>query len=152
MPGFSKLSRSRLMTCHPDLITIAETAIKYYDFSVICGKREKIEQEAAYKKGYSKLHYPDSRHNQSVIMKDDSISDAMDLAPYSNKLKAVDWDNLEAFRFLGGLIIGISEMLYSEGKIHHRVRWGGDWNGYKDYYNDFKDQKFIDLPHFELIP
>ena len=70
----------------------------------------------------------------------------------SQKLKKIDWNNKEAFRFLGGLIIGISEMLFSEGKIYHRVRWGGDWNGYKNYYNDFSDQSFIDLPHFELIP
>ena len=27
------------------------------------------------------------------------------------------------------------------------LRWGGDWDGDRD----FKDQRFIDLPHFELV-
>jgi hypothetical protein len=85
-------------------------------------------------------------------MKDDSISDAMDLAPYSQKHKKIMWNNEAQFRFMGGLILGVANMLFQEGKTHHLLRWGGDWNGYKNYYNDFTDQSFIDMPHFELIP
>ena len=111
MPNFGNKSNLQINTCHPDLVLIAETAIKYYDFSVVCGIREKQAQNLAFARNWSKLKYPESRHNKSIIMYDDSISDAMDLAPYSQKLKKIDWNNKEAFRFLGGLIIGISEKI-----------------------------------------
>ena len=42
---------------------------------------------------------------------------------------------------------GKADELYIAGKMKHRIRWGGDWDG----DTDVKDQKFMDLPHFELI-
>jgi len=40
-----------------------------------------------------------------------------------------------------------AERLYNEGKITHKLRWGGDWDSDKV----FDDQNFDDLPHFELV-
>ena len=45
------------------------------------------------------------------------------------------------------MVIAISKELLKNGEIYHNVRWGGDWN----MDNNFKDQKFNDLPHFELV-
>jgi peptidoglycan L-alanyl-D-glutamate endopeptidase CwlK len=41
----------------------------------------------------------------------------------------------------------VSEILYKKGMIEHHIRWGGDWDGDQD----FRDQTFDDLAHFELI-
>lgn len=49
--------------------------------------------------------------------------------------------------FFAGVMVAIADRLYKEGEIQHKLRWGGDWDG----DHDFKDSKFIDLPHFELI-
>ena len=36
-----------------------------------------------------------------------------------------------------------------EGKITHKLRWGGNWNGDGLIV---EGQSLVDLPHFELIP
>ena len=45
------------------------------------------------------------------------------------------------FYFLAGIIKAIAN------KRNIKIRWGGDW----DDDNDFKDQHFNDLGHFELV-
>ncbi len=135
MPKFGQRSTLQLDTCHPDIKTILNEAIKIIDFSVICGTRGKEEQTIAFKSGKSKLEYPKSKHNESPSM-------AVDIVPYP-----VDWNNVSRFKYLAGHIEGIAYMLLQQKKITHKVRWGGDW----DQDKDMTDQKFNDLPHFELI-
>lgn len=134
MPKFSKTSKSRLETCHKDLQVFCEELIKYIDFSVLEGHRNQERQDLAYQNGKSKLKYPKSRHNLSPSM-------AVDLAPYP-----INWDNLKRWYYFGGNAIMLAKKLYLEGKIKHKIRWGGDWNG----NDDLDDQTFNDLPHFEL--
>ena len=62
MPFFSPKSEERLSTCHPDLQTVCRELIKQYDFSVLCGHRNKAEQDAAFAAGNSRLKYPQSKH------------------------------------------------------------------------------------------
>ncbi len=135
MPRFGQRSILQLNTCHPDLKYILEVAIEIYDFSVICGHRGKEEQNIAFTSGKSKLEFPKSKHNKSPSM-------AADLAPWP-----IDWKEYSRFRLLAGHIIGIAHVLYCKGSIKHKIRWGGDWDSDKD----MDDQKFKDLPHFELI-
>ena len=52
---FSHISRSRLNTCHPDLITLFNTVIRNYDCSILCGHRGELEQNEAFDNGYSQL-------------------------------------------------------------------------------------------------
>lgn len=135
MYKFSKTSKERLETCHHDLQTLFNEVIKYIDCSIICGYRSREEQEKAVLDGKSKTHFPRSKHNSEPSM-------AVDVAPYP-----IDWsDNVRFYQF-GGFVSGVATILKIQGKIKHSVRWGGDWDG----DNDFKDQNFNDLVHFELI-
>lgn len=139
---FGKISKANLETCHPDLQTIMNEVIKIVDISILCGLRTEAEQKAVYEKGYSQVQYPNSRHNRSIILDRDDLSDAVDVAPYP-----IDWDDRERFFYVAGIIMGTAKGLKAEGKISYDLRWGGDW----DSDNDFDDNSFDDLPHFELV-
>lgn len=128
MPSFSKRSLEKLGTCSQDLQNICYEVIKHFDFSVVCGHRNKADQDAAFKAGNSKLQFPNSKHNSYP-------SKAIDIIPYP-----VDYKDERAFYYLAGLMKMVA---IAQGK---RLRWGGDWNG----DNNFKDNKFNDLGHFEL--
>lgn len=129
MPGFSKLSLCELATVDRRLYDICSDAIKVMDFTVLCGQRNKENQDKDFADGKSKLRYPDSKHNKNP-------SQAVDLAPYP-----VDWSDTSRFILLAGIIKGIA---FTKGIS---IRWGGDWNG----NNIIKDDNFRDLGHFELI-
>jgi peptidoglycan L-alanyl-D-glutamate endopeptidase CwlK len=130
MPKFSVASRIRLAQAHPDIQQVMNEAIKTYDFSVICGYRNKVDQEKAYQAGNSKAHFLQSPHNYKPSV-------AVDIVPYP-----LDWNDLDAFKKLGAHIMATAK------KLHVSLRWGADWNmnGRTD------DEKFRDFPHFELHP
>jgi peptidoglycan L-alanyl-D-glutamate endopeptidase CwlK len=128
VPALTTKSLDRLDTCDPRLQRIAKMAIARTDFIVLCGYRSRAEQEDAFERGATKLHWPNSKHNASP-------SQAFDLAPVP-----IDWNNLEAFRNLARII------LEEAGKLGIRLRWGGDFN-----MNGKPDDKFVDMPHFELL-
>ncbi len=129
MPAFSAQSVSRLASCDSRLRAVADEAILTFDFSVVCGHRDKAEQERAVKFGFSKVHFPESKHNSYP-------SKAMDLIPWPTGYKDV-----EKMKDLAKHVLLIAEQ---QGV---KLRWGGDWNmnGRTD------DEKFIDLPHFEIV-
>lgn len=128
MYRFGSSSKANLSTCHPKLQEILNEAIKHVDFSVICGHRNKEDQQKAYNEGNSKVQWPNSKHNGIP-------SRAVDIVPYP-----VDWDNLKRFAHLGGLIRGIA----AEKGI--KLRFGFDW----DVDGDITDHTFMDWPHIEL--
>lgn len=129
MFSFGRRSRERLATCHPDLQRVLNRAIKLYDFTILDGHRPKERQQEVFERGLSKVQWPNSRHNKQP-------SHAVDVAPWP-----IDWDDLNSFYFLAGVI---HAMAADEGVV---LRWGGDWD--RDY--KFDDQKFNDLPHFEIV-
>lgn len=75
MPKFSKRSLTNIAQCEPDLQKIANELIKEMDVMVICGHRNQADQDAAFKNGYSKVRWPNSKHNSTP-------SRAMDVVPY----------------------------------------------------------------------
>jgi peptidoglycan L-alanyl-D-glutamate endopeptidase CwlK len=129
MPHFSSLSAKRLATCDPRLQELLFAAIKERDFTVLCGHRTEEEQEDAVRRKTSTKHWPDSLHNQMP-------SKAVDIAPYP-----VDWNDTARFARLVGYIERIAE------GMNIPIRWGGDW----DQDGRTADEKFIDMPHLELI-
>ena len=129
MPRFGSMSLESLKQCDERLKLICSEAIQIYDFSVLVGHRTEEDQGRAYERGYSKLRWPDSKHNKHP-------SQAIDVAPYP-----ISWENKERFYFLAGIMFSVA---YCKGI---EIRWGGDWDG----DGDFKDQSFFDLAHFELI-
>ncbi len=107
-PHFGTRSRKSLATCHPDLQRVAAEAIKHFDFTVLCGHRNKVDQEAAVASGASKLHWPKSKHNSNP-------SEAMDCVPHP-----LDWNDEEAFKAMAEVIKTAAE------KIGVELDWGFD--------------------------
>jgi peptidoglycan L-alanyl-D-glutamate endopeptidase CwlK len=120
---FSKSSIAKLKTCHPLLQVIAMVAIKEIDFVVVCGTRTKEEQAKAFAGGFSKVKYPNSKHNHLPSL-------AMDLAPYKDG--GIPWNDSKAFDALAAIIVRIAKENATP------LVWGGSW------------KKFPDKPHFEL--
>ena len=125
---WSQHSESRLITCKPDLIRLANEVIKYTNCTVLCGFRDKREQEKAFREGKSTVHFPYSMHNRYP-------SRAIDLAPWP-----LDWSDIRRFYYFGGFVVGVARELGID------IRYGGDWDGDMQV----KDQNFNDLVHFEL--
>lgn len=129
MYKFGKTSNKRLGTLCLPLQHILNTAIRCIDFSILEGHRNKLTQNKYYREGKSKLQYPLSKHNSYP-------SHAVDIAPYP-----INWEDRDRFAYLAGVIKGTAHSL------GYKIRWGGDW----DNDNDFKDNNFDDLVHFELM-
>ncbi len=125
---FSEGSLKELNSCHHDLQVIMHQLIEIMDVKVLRGYRNEEDQNRAYDAGFSKLKYPKSKHNQNPSI-------AVDVVPYP-----IEWQNKKRFYFMAGIVKAIAE---SKGI---QIRWGGDWN----MNNNFDDQNFLDLPHFEL--
>jgi peptidoglycan LD-endopeptidase CwlK len=169
MPNFSVTSTQRLATCHPALEKLMFHVIRDIDISIIEGWRSPERQLQLYDEGKSKL--TSGKHNHTIINEDGKKipwSLAVDIAPYpidfgktpkqvlknyvDVRMCAADLALLEReiiktsraisrFYFLAGLIKERADQL------NIKVRWGGDW----DNDNDFFDQTFYDLVHWELV-
>lgn len=129
MPQFSSRSLQRLEECDERLQEICHEVIKFFDFTVLEGHRNKETQDRMVIEGKSKLYWPKSKHNSLP-------SKAVDIAPYP-----IVWSDTGRFKLLAGMMFGVAEMK------NIKLRWGGDWNGNWS----FKDQTFHDLPHYEVI-
>jgi peptidoglycan LD-endopeptidase CwlK len=139
---FSNTSKKRLTTCHIDLQTIMYEAIKItnIDFGIAEGHRSIVLQQKYYKQGKSKIDGINKmgKHNYNPSL-------AVDIYAYVNG-KAI-WDK-EHLSYLSGIIHAVTELLYKEGKITHKIRWGGNWDMDGTI---LLDQSFDDRPHYELI-
>jgi peptidoglycan L-alanyl-D-glutamate endopeptidase CwlK len=121
MPKFSKRSKEKLDTCHMLLQDLFNEVIKHYDCTILDGYRDKQAQDTALKNGNSKLRYPMSMHNKQP-------SFAVDVMPYPIK-----WDDDKN----NYMFVGFVKAVAITKRIN--IRCGADWD------------KFIDIPHYELI-
>ncbi len=126
---FSNKSIARLNTCDKQLWNVMNDVLNYFDISILDGYRDRERQDNLFRLKATRVEYPGSKHN--VLP-----SKAVDVAPYP-----INFNDIERYYFLAGLVKVISE------KMAIKIRWGGDWNG----DNDFKNQHFYDLGHYELI-
>jgi peptidoglycan L-alanyl-D-glutamate endopeptidase CwlK len=138
MNHFSETSRARLDTCHKDLKMLFAHVIQDFDCTIVCGHRDKQDQDKAFVEGKSKLQYPNSKHNHNPSL-------AVDAAPYEKT--GIDWSKSQML-FFAGYVKGVADRLYHIGVMSHRIRLGADW----DSDNDIDDETFLDAPHFELVP
>lgn len=127
MPSFSKSSKSKLDTCHPELQRLFNEVIKTYDCTIVCGHRGEKEQNEAYENGYSTLKYPRSKHNSTPSM-------AVDVMPYPIK-----WNDKSRHLHFAGYVQATAD------RLGIKVRWGGNFDG-----DQSLDNGFIDRPHWEL--
>jgi peptidoglycan L-alanyl-D-glutamate endopeptidase CwlK len=128
VPTFGERSRKNLESCDAELQDLFNEVVENFDCSVLCGHRTEEEQNEVFREGKSTVNWPESRHNFKP-------SRAVDVVPYP-----IDWKNLNRFYMFGGYVKGIAKQKGIS------IRWGGDWDS--DTLTD--DQKFMDLPHFEL--
>jgi peptidoglycan LD-endopeptidase CwlK len=146
MPKYGRRSENNLHECHEDLILLFSMVIEVYDCSIIEAVRERFEQDKLFHAGKSQVQWPDSKHNvweEGLIhprtdeeLEPQPRSRALDAVPYP-----IDWNNTKRFYHFAGIVEGIASGLGID------IIWGGDWT----MDNDFKDQSFHDLPHFELV-
>ena len=120
--NFGKSSKKRLATLHPDLQKVLNEVIKIYDISIICGHRKERAQNKAFEDDKSTKKWPNSRHNSLP-------SEAVDIAPWN---KGIDWDNVEEFFYMAGIVMMVAE------NLGIKLFWGGRFKSIKD------------CPHFQL--
>ena len=139
---FGNKSKERLNTCHKDIQLIMNEAIKIsnVDFGIAEGHRSLEKQLQYFKQGKSKIDgvTKKGKHNYTPSL-------AVDIFPYLEN--EANWDK-EHLSYLSGVIHAVSEILFTQGKITHKIRWGGNWD--MDGVI-LIDQSFDDRPHFELV-
>lgn len=130
---FGRASRARLDTVHPTLRTFALELSKRIDAGALGpyvldisvpkdgGWRGEEAQEDAFKRGASKLHWPDSKHNHTE--NGQPLSLAVDLVPYP-----IEWSDDRQELMLRGFALALAHEM---GLKLRTIAW--------------------DLPHFELI-
>lgn len=156
---FGKSSTSRREGLCPELKQVADSAIQILDHSIICSIRPKEEQNEAFKKGYSGIRWPHSKHN---ITDDRPLSDAIDVWPYISGMGAISGNELQIKKFMLEYHLSraqVESFVYKAfarlagvyqacaHNLGYKTIWGGDWND----NGNLLDQKFHDLPHVELI-
>jgi peptidoglycan L-alanyl-D-glutamate endopeptidase CwlK len=146
---FSKTSRKRLQTCHPDLILIMNEALRAseIDFGIAEGHRPVERQKELYAKGRTQPG--------KIVTHIDGINDkgkhnycpslAVDVYAWVNG--KVSWESKD-LNYLAGLFMGIAYELRKDELITHDIRWGGNWDMDGVILDD---QSFDDLPHIEII-
>ena len=127
MPSYSSTSKEKLLSCHQDLQTIFNYVIKYLDNTIVCGERNEHDQNKAFDKGFSKVKYPNSKHNSTPSM-------AVDAVPYP-----IDWSDTNRMKYFAGYVMGIAKMLKRYGTIEHDLISGLDW----DNDTELKDTTFM---------
>ena len=134
---FSKISLTRLGSCHPELQRLmkAVMADQQMDFSVLCGHRGKAAQNEAVRKGRSLLCYPHGRHNKIPSL-------AVDVAAYP--INDFNADNTKRTEVLATHIKAKASQL----KIP--VFWGGDWTHFVDIYH-WQLPSFYGKPETDVV-
>ncbi len=140
-------SKRKLETCHVDLQKIFTMAISIskVDFGISEGHRPIPRQKELFDQGKSKIDgiNKKGKHNYEPSLATDFFTYHPDLV--TRRRLAYDKVHLA---YLGGLLGACAEILYAQGEITHKLRWGANWDS--DGIIDF-DQGFDDYPHVELI-
>lgn len=137
---FGANSAARISTCDPRIRIVLAAFIQTtpVDATIVCGARLKAEQNAWFVAGWSKVQWPDSKHNVGEGAPR-ALSHAFDFAPWING--TIDWEDEGSFYSMAGAII------YEARRQGIILRYGGDWNR-----NGLtEDQSFMDLGHLELV-
>ena len=145
--SFSKNSKEKLRSCHPDLQKILSLAISRskIDFGISEGHRSLKRQKELFDQGKSKIDgiLKIGKHNHKPSLAADIYIYHPD--PEIRKKLVYDKSHLS---YIAGIIDSCALELLERSEISHGIRWGANWDndGVIDY-----DQAFDDFPHFELI-
>lgn len=137
-------SRARLVGVHPDLVRVVERAagLCSIEFIVVEGVRTLEKQKEYFEAGKSRTM--NSRHlAKEAKGVSGLVSHAVDLCPRLD----TDGDGaLELSWKLSHFLPVRDAMVAAARKEGVAIIWGADW----DNDGDYKDEKFVDAPHFEL--
>lgn len=123
---FGSRSKKNLLTTHPKLQSLFTEVILHVDCAILCGVRDRNDQNRLYYEGRSQLVWPNSKHNKVP-------SFAVDVVPWHVEEPHIRWDDLGSFYMFGGYVHAIADMLKIE------VVWGGEWKSFRD------------MPHWEVV-
>jgi hypothetical protein len=126
MPSFSKTSKARLATCHPDIQKLWNEIIKEKDCIIICGARTLEDQQKAFAEGFSKIDGV-TKKSEHQVSKEKPLSTAIDSLPYP-----IDWNDVKGHTEFARFVLAKAKSL------NIGLEWGGDWKTFKD------------RPHFQL--
>lgn len=159
MHTFGEESMKQYRTLHPDLqLILAHTLIGCeIDFSLTEGYRSPEKQFEYFKQG----RIQDQGGNWIVANASKIITNvdgykviglhnhnpsmAVDIAIHVPNKPALTYDKAH-LAYLAGSMLRIADKLFTEKRITHKLRWGGNWE--KD--GDLTNSKLYDSPHFEL--
>ena len=128
---FGPQSKAELVTIHPELQKVLVEASNTFNFTIICGHRNKAAQDKAFKEGNSKVQWPNSRHNSWP-------AEAADCVPYDKT--GIPWKDVYRFARMMGHIEAAAIRLGIE------IELGMDW----DMYGNTIEHSFRDFPHIQL--
>lgn len=147
MPSFGTKSNNQLRTVAWDLQRVFREVVRYYDCTVIEGHRNEADQNKYFLTGTTKIRWPDGAHNTYP-------SNAVDVAPWpipenwgdlkknvTLRNRDLSWKERVKFYQLAAIVLFVAD------QMGVKIRWGGDWDGDGNYRNN----KFDDLVHYELI-
>jgi peptidoglycan L-alanyl-D-glutamate endopeptidase CwlK len=139
MPSYSAISLRNLKDVEPTLQRVFKDVLNLgFDHRVICGHRNKQDQDAAFASKNSKLKWPKSKHNKLPSL-------AVDAVPYPIQWHAKDKRIQDLYNrrmaLFAGVVIAVARLKYGLD-----IRWGGDWDS--DW--DTTDERFLDYAHFEI--
>lgn len=167
--NFGTRSNNNLNTCHTDLITIMNLAIKLTptDFGIHAGARTVKQQQQYFDDKASKINPSDHKYKingrfdmsllakkaKHVVLNGDNLyskSRAIDfhISEYMPG-KNLTWDKTHMMVVIG-VIMASAKYLYDEGLVAYKIRSGANWSGQVDGVFIY-DQKFLDMPHIEMI-
>lgn len=111
------IDAERLLTCDKRLQKLVTELAKVYEVRVICGHRNKVEQDRAFSSKASKLKWPQSRHNKLP-------SQAVDMIPMKNG--TINWQDIDGIKAFAEDVFETAKSLGIE------LTWGGSWK-MRDY-------------------
>ena len=129
MYSFSRKSKAKLETCHPDLQRVFEEVIKHVDVTILEGVRSLETQKEYVRRGSSKTLK--SKH----LVQPDGYSHAVDAIIWP-----ITWEDRERFIAFAGFVRGIA------AGMGINITSGIDW----DCDFSVKDHSFFDGPHFQI--
>lgn len=162
MPDFGRKSTEIRATINPVLGLLCDGVVKYHDISLIRGRCGKAEQNRLFDLGLSKLQWPHSNHNANEYSPfPDNLAMAVDAVPFpvpkgwgelrskTTMARDIEWKERVKFYMMVAVFKYEWAQLQNKYKAlrEYKLRCGADWDG----DNDFNDQNFDDLCHFEIV-
>lgn len=143
----TKTEITRYASCHEDLqllfdetrkelLAAQSPVLEPIDIFLVCGHRGQKEQDEALKNGFSKLRFPNSKHNKIKSL-------GLDFCPFVNK--KLEW-NEKHFKLVLNVMMRLADKLVEQKQVSHNFRFGADFNQDGVIGND----RFIDMPHVEI--